>query len=332
LYGLFLGPLTRTPLAFRQCFTIEQSLTRSERHKRYTVRLDLVSADPPRDYRAVLERGDILFFPSGGFEIPTEVLTGLTGATQDSRAIHKNIAYKPNRDAVSGLTDQSEAEGIRTAMRLYSRLALEFMARILPDYARGWKVDYASFRSIEERGRDLPLTKRNDLLHVDAFPTRPVFGDLILRCFTNVNPTESRSWITSDPFLKLAEKEASRAGLERYARAAGSTFGQLRRAAVRSLHRTGLPVTDRSAYDAFMLHFHDWLKANGDYQKNCQKYHFDLPPGTTWLVFTDVVPHAVLSGRLALEQTVIVSRSTLAEPGLAPSSILERLAGRALIA
>ena len=295
------------------------------------MRLDLVSAVPPLDYRAVLERGDILFFPSGGFEIPAEVLNGLTGATQDSRAIHKNIAYKPNRDVISGLTDQSEAEGIRTSMRHYSRLALEFMGRILPEYARAWKVDYASFRSIEERGRNLPLTKRNDLLHVDAFPTRPVFGDLILRCFTNVNPTESRSWITSDPFLKLAEKEASHAGLERYARAAGSTFANLRRSAIRSLNRTGLPVTDRSPYDAFMLHFHDWLKANTDYQEKCRKYRFDLPPGTTWLVFTDVVPHAVLSGRLALEQTVIIARSSLANPALAPSSILEKLAGRTLI-
>jgi hypothetical protein len=294
--------------------------------------LDLVTAVPPRDYRAVLERGDILFFPSGGFEIPAEVRSPLMGATQDSRAIHKNIAYKPNKDVVSGLTDPAEAESTRTAMRAYSRLALAFMGSILPDYARAWKVDYASFRSIEERGRDLPLTKRNDLLHVDAFPTRPVFGNLILRCFTNVNPTESRAWVTSDPFFKLAEREAAHAGLDRYARAAGSSFAKILRSAVRTLRRCGIPVVDRSPYDAFMLHFHDWLKANGEYQKNCLKYRFDLPPGATWLVFTDVVPHAVLSGRLALEQTVIVSRSSLSDRSLAPSSILERLAGKTLIA
>ena len=98
-------------------------------------------------------------------------------------------------------------------MREYSRCALDFMERILPEYARAWKVDYASFRSIEERGRELPLTKRNDLLHVDAFPTRPVFGDLILRCFTNVNPEQSREWMTSDPFAILAPREAGNAGL-----------------------------------------------------------------------------------------------------------------------
>ena len=292
--------------------------------------LNLVSFDSTGNYRSVLERGDILFFRSGGFEIPWEVRTALIGATQDARAIHKNIAYKPHIDAVSGLVDKSEAEKTRTAMRTYSRLALEFMARILPEYARAWKVDYASFRSIEERGRDLPLTKRNDLLHVDAFPTRPVFGDLILRCFTNVNAEQPREWLTSDPFSILAEREAANAGLAAFAASAGSFFSSMRRAAVRGLQRSGLPLVERSSYDEFMLHFHDWLKKNEEYQAKCPKYSFNLPPGSTWLVFTDMVPHAVLGGRLALEQTVIVSRESLADRELAPSAILERLAGTSL--
>ncbi len=295
--------------------------------------MKLQSAFEAADYRVALERGDILFFPDGGFEIPAEVRAALmgkalTGEIQDARSFHKNIAYKPNIDEVTGLADRAGAEGIRKAMREYSRLALGFMARILPEYARAWKVDYASFRSIEERGRELPPMKRNDLLHVDAFPTRPVFGNLILRCFTNVNADESRQWMTSDPFAKLAPELAKKAGLDQYANAIGSALHKLRREATRALSRAGMPVVDRSPYDAFMLHFHDWLKGNEEYQRDCPKYRFDLPPGSTWLVFTDMVPHAVLGGRLALEQTVIVSRSSLENPTRAPSAILERLAGR----
>ncbi len=292
--------------------------------------MNIVRADTPSDYRATLERGDILFFPGGGFEVPRDIRTALMGATQDARAFHKNIAYKTNLDRVSGLKDRVESERVRPAMRDYSRRALQFMSGILPDYARSWKVDYASFRSIEERGRELPVNKRNDLLHVDAFPTRPVFGDLVLRCFTNVSPAQVREWLTSDPFSLLAEREAVNAGLERYAASAGSLLSGARRAAIRALHGAGIPVTDRSPYDAFMLHFHDWLKNNRAYQDGCRKYRFDLPPGSTWLVFTDVVPHAVLGGRLALEQTVIVSRKSLQNPALAPSSILEKMAGKAL--
>lgn len=293
--------------------------------------MKLQSASATVDPRLVLERGDILFFPDGGFEIPGEIRTALMGATQDARSFHKNIAYKPNVDEVTGLVDRSEAEIIRRAMREYSRRALAFMERILPAYAHAWRVDYASFRSIEERGRELPVNKRNDLLHVDAFPTRPVFGDLILRCFTNVNPEQPREWLTSDPFAILAVQQAKNAGLERYANAAGSALHRLRREATRVLRKAGIPVVDRSPYDAFMLHFHDWLKTNGEYQRDCLKYRFDLPPGSTWMVFTDVVPHAVLGGRLALEQTVIVSRSSLENPARAPSAILERMAGRALV-
>jgi hypothetical protein len=282
------------------------------------------------DFRDVLERGDILCFPDGGFEIPESVRSTLMGATQDARAIHKNISYKPNLDRVSGLVDKTETAAVLPAMREYSSSALAFMARILPDYARAWKTDYASFRSIEEKARELPQNKRNDLLHVDAFPTRPVFGDLILRCFTNVNPTQSREWITSDPFASLAPALAGSAGLESYANAAGSRLHNLRRSVTRKLSAAGLPLVDRSPYDAFMLHFHDWLKGNRAYQTGCAKYRFDLPPGSTWLAFTDVVPHAVLAGRLALEQTVIVSRNSLANPQRAPSAILEKLAGREL--
>jgi hypothetical protein len=289
--------------------------------------LKLSNANETSDYRSVLERGDILLFPDGGFEIPVGVRDRLMGAAQDARSFHKNIAYKPNRDSVSGLVDRSEAEPVRSAMREYSLAALDFMARILPQYASAWKVDYASFRSIEEKGRELPLTKRNDLLHVDSFPTRPVFGDLILRCFTNVNPEQSREWITSDPFADLAQREAVNAGLPIYVRAAGSSLHALRRKLTRAASGIGIPVVDRSPYDAFMMHFHDWLKGNEDYQTNCQRYAFSLPPGSTWLVFTDVVPHAVLGGRLAMEQTVIVSRTSLATPQLAPSSILEKMAG-----
>ena len=105
---------------------------------------------------------------------------------------------------------------------------------------------------------------------------------------------------------------------------------RLRREAAKKLARVGLPIVDRSPYDAFMLHLHDWLKGNREYQEKCPKYRFSLPPGSTWLVFTDMVPHAVLGGRLAFEQTVIVSRRSLEDPMRAPSAILEKMAGRVL--
>jgi len=52
----------------------------------------------------------------------------------------------------------------------------------------------------------------------------------------------------------------------------------------------------------------------------------EFPAGATWMVFTDMVSHAVLKGRYALEQTFVVARDSLVLPDKAPIAILERIA------
>ena len=101
--------------------------------------------------------------------------------------------------------------------------------------------------------------------------------------------------------------------------------------ATRLLKRAGLPVVPRSAYDRFMLHFHEYLKRNEQFQKNTPKYPFNFPPGATWITFTDVVPHSVLSGQHALEQTFIIARRSMANPANAPVAILERICGKPML-
>ncbi len=175
-------------------------------------------------------------------------------------------------------------------MRSYSERALAFLWKLLPRYMEKARIDFASFRPQEEEGRDLPTKKRNDLLHVDAFPTRPTRGDMILRFFTNIHPSKPRVWMTSDPMGALAPRYANDAGLAGGAMHPKGSIGS------RMLGAFGGVEAKRSAYDRFMLGFHDYLKFNGEYQESCAKYRFEFPPDSTWMVFTDVVPHAVLSG------------------------------------
>lgn len=92
----------------------------------------------------------------------------------------------------------------------------------------------------------------------------------------------------------------------------------------------GLKGADPSAYDRFMLRFHDYLKENTGFQQNCRKVRIEFPPGSTWICFTDSVPHAVLSGQYALEQTFIIGLSGLVAPDKAPIRVLEKMAGRPL--
>jgi hypothetical protein len=299
--------------------------------------MEFVTIDPwppsqPADYRPALEVGNVLFFPKTPFafsDVSQEFLRHLNFA---GGAIHKNVAYRPAMDKVTGVeADPAKLERLRSIMREYSQTVVRFTSELLPQYASAWKLDYASFRPVEEENRNLPVNKRNDLLHTDAFPSRPTNGDLILRVFTNIHPSKTRNWITTEPFRSVAERYANDAGLRDVAESSSSATGRLRMQSARVLHSLGLPVVPRSAYDRFMLHFHDYLKRNNDFQESCPKYRFNFPPGSTWLTFTDVVPHSVHSGQQALEQTFIVARRSLADPENSPVSILERLCGKSLV-
>lgn len=294
------------------------------------VTVDRWPASEPVDYRPELEAGNVLFFPETPFALAGASRDFLRNLSFAGGAVHKNVAYRPASDRVTGVeADGGQLERVRTILREYSRGVIAFTADLLPQYAASWKLDYASFRPLEEQSRDLPLNKRNDLIHTDAFPSRPTNGDLILRVFTNIHLTKTRNWITADPFRALAGRYARDAGLEQIA--AGSAGGRFLNQSARVLRNLGLPLVARSPYDRFMLRFHDYLKRNDEFQSTCTKYRFAFPPGSTWLAFTDVLPHSVHSGQHALEQTFIIARSSLADPENAPVSILERLCGKPLL-
>lgn len=293
------------------------------------VTVDSWSSAANRDYRLDLEAGDILYFPKTPFDLPESSLDFLRNLNFSGGSIHKNIAYKTASDRISGVEAGSvEFQPLHSFFREYSHKVTDFVADVLPGYASSWKLDYASYRPVEEEGRDLPVNKRNDLIHTDAFPSRPTNGDLILRVFTNIHPSKSRVWVVSDPFGAIAERYAKDAGLEDLAASAG----KLRNGVLRTLKSFGLPVVPRSSYDRFMLRFHEYLKRNGEFQSSASgKYRFEFPPGSTWFAFTDVVPHSVQSGRQALEQTFIIARKSMATPQNAPVAILERLCGKPLL-
>ena len=272
-----------------------------------------------------LEEGRILFFRRSPLEIPEADRAFLLSRRQGGGRLHKNIAYRPARDRVTGATGSREdVKRLGAILRAYSRGSLDFLARRFPRYASAWHVDYASFRPIEEHGRRLAHTDRNDLMHVDAFPTRPTHGNRILRFFTNISD-RPREWISGGTFDGLAERWAAGSGLLDDAVRRGGRPS----ASARLLRALGARRSVPSAYDAFMLGFHDFLKNNAEFQAGPRE-EISFPPGSSWMVLTDMVSHAVLSGQFALEQTVILARESLVAPDKAPIAILERIAGRPL--
>jgi 3-deoxy-D-manno-oct-2-ulosonic acid (Kdo) hydroxylase len=283
-----------------------------------------LASDRGRALCAELEVGNILYFPRTPFAFPDQDVQFLLSRKQTNTALHKNIAYRPAANRITGLEESSgpDVDRLRAIVRGYSQRSATFLDGLLTPYAGKWKLDYASYRPLEERGRPARLRARNDLPHVDAFPTRPTNGDRILRLFTNIHPTQNRVWVTSQTFEVVGPRFAKSIGLPRPL--ANNVLARAFRSIAEAVH---LPGANRSPYDDFMHNCHNAMKENSAFQESCPKQRWEFPPNSTWIVFTDFVSHAVLEGQYALEQTFIVSRDAMVRPQMSPLRILENLAG-----
>src|SRR5580658_2210256 len=61
-----------------------------------------LTLEQARQWCAQLEAGSVLYFPESPVPLATEDLNFLLGLCQSSGRFHKNIAYKPARDRLSG--------------------------------------------------------------------------------------------------------------------------------------------------------------------------------------------------------------------------------------
>jgi hypothetical protein len=268
-----------------------------------------------------LERGELIYYSVCPFPLAAgDDERFLCHQRLASRA-HKNISYDPHTGKAAGFEWRSaqQAERLRRLLASFSSQATTWLSAALLGYARAWQLDRVSFRPEEEATRRLRQTARNDLLHVDAFPSRPTNGKRLLRVFVNINPEDSRVWMTSDPFPVLFARYAKEVGLP----------GEYREPWLKRLTQiaTGLLRPNgarRSTYDAFMLRFHDFLKRNDAFQEKCAKRFWAFPPGSAWMCFTDTISHAVLRGRYALEHSYFVPLEAMKLPEESPAAIVAR--------
>lgn len=271
-----------------------------------------------------LEIGGVVYFPTSPFRRSEEDTKFLLTQHQKDASYHKNIAYRPVEDRVTGVKDlnAADSERLRRILGDFSQQAQDLVNDLLAPYAGNYKLDFASYRPIEEKGRKMRLRARNDLLHVDSFPTRPTRGDRILRVFENINPDRVRVWNTSDTFEGLAQQ------FYRERKSPGDLDAPPRTILPSFLMKAlGLKAASGCAYDNWMLNFHNFLKENSHFQATCRKNTWQFAPGSAWLVYTDMVSHSVLSGQYALEQTFIIDYRSQVLPEKAPINILRRLYG-----
>jgi hypothetical protein len=205
-------------------------------------------------------------------------------------------------------------------MQRFSDGADRLLRALYPSYAPALERARTSFRPVEIEGRDYSPRHDDKLLHVDAFPSRPLAGRRILRVFSNVADDGSvRKWRVGEPFADFAPRFLPRAKT-------------LTPGAPWLMQRLGLTKGRRTAYDHLMLSLHDLAKLDAGYQAQAPKVGLEIPAGATWFCFTDQVLHAALAGHCCLEQTFHLPVEAMAQPERSPLKVLEGLSGRRLAA
>ncbi|WP_169729282.1 Kdo hydroxylase family protein [Solimonas soli] len=233
----------------------------------------------------------------------------------------KNISYNPVNNSVKGADGDAQLETLlRGMLGRYHASTRALALKLFAPYSGHMLDGRTSYRPAEIAGR-VPKSWRHDdtRLHVDAFPATPVHGRRLLRFFNNVNPHgEPRRWNVGEPFADVAARFFPRLPDHSPLKA-------------RLMALTRITKSKRTAYDHYMLNLHDGMKADLDYQSQVAKTPAAFAPGETWIVYSDQVSHAVMSGRFMLEQTYYVPVAALQYPERSPLRVLEKLAGRALV-
>jgi hypothetical protein len=263
---------------------------------------------------SALERGAVLLFPNLAFALSDDEKMFLDARVGDGKTKNISLDHTSGKMQASSLTGE-KAQALAAMIERFGSQAATLVQDLLP--YRQVERARTSFRPVQVKGRRYSKISDDRLLHIDAFPSRPMGGRRILRFFANVAPTTPRRWHVGEPFEDFARDFLPRVGPH----LPGKSW---------LYDRLGVTRGRRSLYDELMLSLHDAAKLDSAFQKNSPHQKIDFPPGCCWLVFTDQVLHAALGGEFALEQTFHLDVEQMAEPQRAPIKVLERLSGKAL--
>lgn len=264
-----------------------------------------------------LEAGKIIYFPTLNFALDETEQKYLSPFYLDPKA--KNISFNQKKHELKG-TACNPADQVRIAdlLQRYAVAAEHLLHALMPKYSLDLQIGRTSLRPIEITGRVTSYRKDDTRLHVDAFPATPNQGRRILRVFSNVNPEgKDRVWRVGEKFEEVVTQFYPKIN----APLPGSA---------KLLELLRLTRGYRTPYDHYMLKIHNSMKADMNYQQTAKQVELRLPPGSTWIVYTDRVSHAAMSGQHLLEQTFYLPVAAMRYPERSPVRILEQKAGKSL--
>lgn len=269
---------------------------------------------------AALEAGKVLYFPNfgqHGFAPQKEELALFREDIRDPKT--RNISLSASGD-LKGVVGDDGTRALMAGMIGRFRAEAEgLLANLVPRYGEHLRRGATSFRPAVVQNRVQSWRADDRRMHVDAFPSRPNYGERLLRVFTNVNQDgEPRVWRVGEPFEDVARRFLPKV----------KPYSAWQAKVLNALHVT---KSLRSEYDHIMLQLHDAMKSDLDYQKNAPQVTFGFPPGCAWVCFSDQTSHAVMAGQYMMEHTLQLSPMHQYDKDASPLAILTRMKGHALV-
>lgn len=268
----------------------------------------------PAEIEDALESGRVVYFPRCPIDLPTERDIEWLRSGLDANLKAKNLSYHPESDSVPRFDADAETRiRVENLLRAHGKRVAEFWQRVLPDFMPGATLGTTSFRPVEEKGRNLKARSSNELIHIDAGAYGATNGARILRFFVNVHPERDRVWGTKGSFEQLMQRNpefwhAAKAGRRQVPTKKG-VLDHLYSGIVGAASKVYplFRVIDSSPYDRSMRRIHNYMKETTAFkqdQTDFQEVRF--PPFSAWMVFTDGISHAALTGQYAFISTALI--------------------------
>ena len=278
---------------------------------------DWAQAHSRPEWTAAVEAGKVLYFPRLGFAVQPEEQALLREDMLAPKS--RNVSLGADGVLKGAAGSAQDQQALAAMVGRFRQQALQLVDDLLPEYKGQLRVAPTSFRPKQVETRAQSVRADDQRMHVDAFPSRPSYGERLLRVFTNLNPHGvPRVWRVGEDFETIARRYLPQAKPYRLWQAK----------VLNAVHAT---KSLRSEYDHLMLQLHDLMKFDEQYQKNGTQVTVPFPPGSVWVCFSDQATHAVMSGQFMMEQTLYLPPGKEVDPQASPLAILTRLVGRPLV-
>ncbi|HOP91070.1 MAG TPA: Kdo hydroxylase family protein, partial [Ottowia sp.] len=166
---------------------------------------DWQQAHPRPEWTAAVEAGHVLFFPKLGFELQPDEKALLR---EDMLAAGKrNVSLGADGVLKGAAGSADEQQALAAMIGRFRAQAQGLIDRLLPAYKGQLRMAPTSFRPKQVETRAQSVRADDQRMHVDAFPSRPNYGERILRVFTNLNPHGApRVWRVGEDFETVARQ------------------------------------------------------------------------------------------------------------------------------